>query len=77
MAELDARIGGREIPMNCVRCDGTGLIEYTSGRFPTGYYLRGELVVEEREASEDRPIYRRCSCRDERPRVAPEPRVYD
>ena len=55
---------------SCVRCAGRGLIEFTSGTYPSSYFLRGELVTIQVEATPERPVYRRCSCRDDR-EVAP------
>ena len=49
---------------SCVRCAGRGLIEFTSGTYPSSYFLRGELVTREVEATPERPVYIRCSCRD-------------
>lgn len=63
--------------MKCVRCDDTGLIEYTSGTHRAEFYLRGELQIEEREATEAKPIYKRCSCRDEPAAPAPTSRTYE
>ena len=50
---------------SCVRCAGRGLIEFTSGTYPSSYFLRGELVTREVEATPERPVYKQCSCRRE------------
>lgn len=48
--------------MKCVRCNDTGLVEYTSGTFTSGHWERGELYTTEVEATLERPVYRRCGC---------------
>lgn len=55
---------------SCVRCAGRGLIEITGGTHQLSHYERGELVTIQVEATPERPVYRRCSCRDDR-EVAP------
>ena len=52
--------------MKCERCDGTGLIEYTGGTHATGYVIRGELVTQLTEATPEKPVYKRCGCREKR-----------
>ena len=49
--------------MKCERCHDTGMVEFTGGTHQTSYWMRGELVTQEVEASEERPVYRRCECR--------------
>ena len=48
--------------VKCVRCQDTGLIEFTGGTHQSGHWLRGELVVTEIEATPERPVYKRCGC---------------
>ena len=55
--------------MTCDRCNGTGMVEFTGGTHQTSYWMRGEMVTQEVEATEDRPVYQRCECRNRAPRV--------
>jgi hypothetical protein len=80
MAELDAPQSGRRhegsVPLNCVRCNDTGLIEYTGGKHITyGNSLEpaGHVV----EASPENPIYVSCRCkREKKPVPVTEGKVY-
>lgn len=58
--------------MTCFRCNDLGLIEYTGGTHKSEHWMRGQLVVLELEATPEKPVFKRCSCRDAKP-VPPEP----
>lgn len=53
--------------MNCQRCKDTGLVEFTGGL----HWVYGNTVTEARqiEATPEAPIYKRCKCRDSRPKA--------
>lgn len=56
-------------PVRCVRCRDTGLIEYQAGEFVTvGVPGIGGTKI---TATPDRPVYRQCGCRAEKPTPAP------
>ena len=53
--------------MKCVRCNGSGLIEFTGGTHRSSYWMKAELVQAEVEATEEHPVYKPCPCRDQKP----------
>jgi hypothetical protein len=63
------------LAVSCPRCGDRGLIEFTGGTHKSEYVQLGKLVIVEVEATPDRPVYKLCSCRHERPRVAEPPRT--
>ena len=63
--------------MKCVRCGGTGLIEMTGGLHSSSYWMKGEMVTVEVEATPERPVYKQCGCGSDRPtKPKREPTVY-
>lgn len=77
MEGLDASGADGRFPVRCERCEGSGWIVYEGGAHPTQWYMRGQLVTGEVEASPERPVYRKCKCRLEEPRVAPVVSIYE
>jgi hypothetical protein len=64
--------------MTCVRCDGTGLVEFTGGTHELIFWMRGNPVTRQVEATPDRPVYKRCGCVKATPVTIPQPQgVYE
>lgn len=60
--------------MTCPRCNDTGLIEFTGGTHWTyGNHADPSRQV---EATPEKPIYKRCSCRDHLPKAEIKEREY-
>ena len=62
--------------MKCVRCDGSGLIELTGGKHQSSYWMKGELVTVTVEATDEKPVYKPCGCRVEKPKPERESAAY-